>query len=108
MSLTADDLAEGFYRTKDLMAMKIISSRSDLKDKQDEAGFPRPLKPGRKVALFPKAEVNRWLLALAAKRDEKIQDAKNPVAETKPAPRRRAAVLGPPPRRWKSNHGGAA
>jgi predicted DNA-binding transcriptional regulator AlpA len=91
MSLTADDLAEGFYRTKDLMAMKVISSRSDLRDKQVEAGFPRPLKPGRKVALFPKAEVHRWLQKLAAERDER-EDAKISVVETKPAPKRRAAA----------------
>jgi predicted DNA-binding transcriptional regulator AlpA len=66
---TADDIADGFLRYVDLQKLKIVSSRSDLHDKQRNLGFPLPIKPGRKVALFLRSEVIEWLLALVAKRD---------------------------------------
>ena len=66
---TADDIADGFLRYVDLQKLKIVSSRSDLHDKQRNLGFPLPIKPGRKVALFLKSEVIEWLLGLVAKRD---------------------------------------
>ena len=66
---TAEDIAEGFLRYNDLQKLKIVSSRSDLHDKQQNLGFPLPIKPSRKVALFLKSEVIEWLMALVAKRD---------------------------------------
>ena len=66
---TADDIGEGFLRYDDLQKLKIVSSRSDLHDKQRNLGFPLPIKPGRKVALFLRSEVIEWLLGLVAKRD---------------------------------------
>ena len=66
---TADDIADGFLRFVDLQKLKIVSSRSDLHDKQRNLGFPLPIKPGRKVALFLRSEVIEWLLGLVAKRD---------------------------------------
>ena len=66
---TADDIAEGFLRYDDLQKLRIVSSRSDLHDKQRNLGFPLPIKPGRKVALFLRSEVIEWLLGLVAKRD---------------------------------------
>jgi hypothetical protein len=66
---TAEDIAEGFLRYDDLEKLKIVSSRSDLHDKQQNLGFPFPIKPSRKVALFLKSEVIEWLMELVAKRD---------------------------------------
>jgi hypothetical protein len=66
---TAEDIAEGFLRYDDLEERKIVSSRSDLHDKQKNLGFPLPIKPSRKVALFLKSEVTEWLMGLVAKRD---------------------------------------
>ena len=54
---TADDIAEGFLRYDELQKLRIVSSRSDLHDKQRNLGFPLPIKPGRKVALFLRSEV---------------------------------------------------
>jgi hypothetical protein len=66
---TVEDIAEGFLRYDDLQKLKIVSSRSDLHDKQQNLGFPLPIKPSRKVALFLKSEVIEWLMGLVAKRD---------------------------------------
>ncbi len=66
---TADDIAEGFLRYGDLQKLKIVSSRSDLHDKQRNLGFPLPIKTGPKVALFLRSEVIEWLLGFVAKRD---------------------------------------
>ena len=63
------DVAGGFYRFKDLVERRIVSSRSDLFDKQKYQNFPRPLKPGPKQALFLRAEVHEWALNLVTKRD---------------------------------------
>jgi predicted DNA-binding transcriptional regulator AlpA len=72
---TAEDIAEGFFRYDDLQKLKIVTSRSDLHDKQENLGFPRPIKPSRKVALFLRSEVIEWLLGLVAKRDAKHPNA---------------------------------
>ena len=66
---TADDIADGFLRYVDLQKLKIVSSRSDLHDKQKNLGFPLPIKPGRKVALFLRSRSDRMAMALVAKRD---------------------------------------
>ena len=89
MSLTVDDLAAGFYRTKDLMAMKIISSRSDLKDKQDEAGFPRPLKPGARSRFSRRLKciAGCWRWRLSVTRKSRTQKIRSP----RPSLRRGAA-----------------
>jgi hypothetical protein len=65
---TADDIAQGFYRYRDLKDRGYVTSRSDLHDKQ-KIGFPLPAKPSPKVALFLKTEVHAWWLSILAKRD---------------------------------------
>ena len=87
---TAEDIAEGFLRYDDLQKLKIVSSRSDLHDKQQNLGFPLPIKPSRKVALFLKSEVIEWLMALVAKRDTEHEHRNvckmAPIAEGARAP----------------------
>jgi predicted DNA-binding transcriptional regulator AlpA len=72
---TADDIEAGFYRYPDLEAKKYVSSRSDLHDKQKKLGFPYPVKPSPKVALFLKSEVHAWWLDILARRDAEHRNA---------------------------------
>ena len=64
------DVTDGFYRFDDLVDRRIVSSRSDLSDKQRKLGFPLPVKPGPKQALFLKTEVHRWAQRLVDSRRE--------------------------------------
>jgi hypothetical protein len=66
---TVPDFNAGGYRYKDLERDGIVSSRSDLHDKQKRYGFPRPIKTGRNSAWYPKSEVHAWLAQRAALRD---------------------------------------
>ena len=75
------DVTDGFYRFDDLVDRRIVSSRSDLSDKQRKLGFPLPVKPGPKQALFLKTEVHRWAQRLVEKRDEE-QRARLAVLDT--------------------------
>ena len=63
-----DSPARG-YRFRDLVDLRIVSSRSDLHRKQKEQGFPRPAKFGLKQAVFSAAEVHRWVNERLAARD---------------------------------------
>jgi hypothetical protein len=67
--LTANDFAEGGYRFADLRRRGIVSSRSDLLDKQRRYGFPKPIKLSERTAWWPAVEVHRWLEQRAALRD---------------------------------------
>jgi predicted DNA-binding transcriptional regulator AlpA len=71
-----DDIAG--YRFEDLKAAGILKSRTDLARKQKEAGFPLPVKLGKRQAWFPRAEVALWLSKRIAER---------PAATLKPARR---------------------
>jgi hypothetical protein len=75
------DIEAGFYRFDDLVDRRIVSSRSDLSDKQRRLGFPLPVKPGPKQALFVKTEVHRWAQRLIEKRDAE-QGARSAVPDT--------------------------
>jgi hypothetical protein len=66
---TIPDFNAGGYRFKDLLREGIVSSRSDLHDKQKRYGFPRPIKTGLNSAWYPKSEVYAWLAQRAALRD---------------------------------------
>jgi predicted DNA-binding transcriptional regulator AlpA len=57
------------YRFRDLMAARIVSSRSDLNRKQIEHGFPKPIKLSERAAWWPASEVHAWLRDRAALRD---------------------------------------
>ena len=73
--LTDAELALGGYRYQDLQALRIIENRTDLARKQDELGFPKPVKTGKSQALFLKIEVHAWLRKRAA-----LRDAPEPIA----------------------------
>ena len=66
---TLPDFSAGGYRYEDLKRERIVSSRSDLHDKQKRYGFPRPIKTGVNTAWFAKSEVHAWLAQRAALRD---------------------------------------
>ena len=55
-----DSPARG-YRYRDLLDLRIVSSRSDLHRKQKELGFPRLAKFGLKQAVFSAAEIHEWV-----------------------------------------------
>jgi predicted DNA-binding transcriptional regulator AlpA len=57
------------YRFDDLREARIVSSRSDLHDKQKNHGFPKPIKLSVHSAWWPSEEINAWLQARAALRD---------------------------------------
>jgi predicted DNA-binding transcriptional regulator AlpA len=78
------DFSAGGYRYEDLKRERIVSSRSDLHDKQKRYGFPKPIKTGLSSAWFPKSEVHAWLAERAALRDRPA----NPENEKRLAPRR--------------------
>lgn len=69
--MTDDDerFSAGGYRFQDLRDARIVSSRSDLLDKQRNFGFPRPIKTGERTAWYPKSEVHAWLTTRAALRN---------------------------------------
>jgi hypothetical protein len=69
IDVTAPDFNAGGYRFKDLLREGIVSSRGDLNYKQNNLGFPRPIKIGLSAAWFPKSEVHAWLAQRAALRD---------------------------------------
>jgi predicted DNA-binding transcriptional regulator AlpA len=54
-----DDI-EG-YSFNDLVSAGILRSRTDLRRKQQNDGFPMPVKLSARQAWFPKSEVQTWL-----------------------------------------------
>ena len=100
--LTDDEIVLGGYRFEDLQALRIIENRTDLNRKQNELGFPKPIKTGKSQAWFPKSEVHAWLRQRAALRDVPVpapSDTPPPPRKAKPAQRdtnaRRAQVKSP-------------
>ena len=73
--LTDEEIALGGYRYEDLLALRIVTNRTDLDRKQAELNFPKPIKTGKSQAWFPKAEVNAWLRERAALREAPPVDA---------------------------------
>jgi len=69
VELSDEDLALGGFRYEDLQELRVVENRTDLQRKQDELGFPKPVKTGKSQALFLKAEVFAWLRMRAALRD---------------------------------------
>ena len=88
--MAVTDVEGGFYRYGDLFDRRIVSSRSDLSDKQRKLGFPLPVKPGPKQALFLKTEVHSWAQRLVEKRDQE-QRARSAASDIA------ASVSGNPP-----------
>jgi|KBSSwiStaDraftv2_1062776.scaffolds.fasta_scaffold2694743_2 predicted DNA-binding transcriptional regulator AlpA len=84
--LTDEEIALGGYRYEDLLALRIVTNRTDLDRKQTELKFPLPVKTGKSQAWFPKAEVHKWLRERAALRA-------TPPADDQQASPRRAAEL---------------
>ena len=72
--LTDDQIAMGGYRFQDLKTLRVVENRTDLNRKQNELGFPLPVKTGKSQALFLKSEVHDWLrqrVALRATKSKK-------------------------------------
>ena len=84
--LTDEEIALGGYRFEDLLAMRVVTNRTDLDRKQAELKFPKPIKTGKSQAWFPKAEVNAWLRMRAALRDKEAP-AHLPKSEPSAAPK---------------------
>ena len=87
--LTDEEIALGGYRYEDLLALRIVTNRTDLDRKQAELNFPKPVKTGKSQAWFPKAEVNAWLRMRAALRDAPSVVPEPPAVEI---PKRIAAT----------------
>ena len=45
--LTDEEIALGGYRYEDLLALRIVTNRTDLERKQIELNFPKPIKTGK-------------------------------------------------------------
>jgi predicted DNA-binding transcriptional regulator AlpA len=76
---TDQELAEGGYRFEDLLALRIVSGRTDLERKQKQHGFPKPVKTGARQTWFPKTEVHAWLRMRMALRDKQAVKAGDPL-----------------------------
>ncbi len=78
------------YRFEDLVDAGILKSRTDLARKQNETGFPMPVKLGKRQAWFPRGEVHLWLNKRIAERPAATREQDHPPA-VKPAKRRAVA-----------------
>jgi predicted DNA-binding transcriptional regulator AlpA len=79
---TDQELAEGGYRFEDLLALRIVSGRTDLERKQKQHGFPKPVKTGARQTWFPKTEVHAWLRMRMALRDKQAVKAGDAAARS--------------------------
>jgi len=80
------------YRFNDLKRSRIVSSRSDLHEKQKTLGFPKPVKTGARSAWWPSEEIAAWVQTRIALRDNPDNNPDNSNDE-------RAARSLPPARR---------
>jgi predicted DNA-binding transcriptional regulator AlpA len=104
--MPSDALISG-YRFNDLKRSRIVSSRSDLHEKQKTLGFPKPVKTGARSAWWPAEEVAAWVqtrIALRDNPDNSNDENRAPAAPAKPhrqrksgkAPARKAAAPNKP------------
>ena len=63
---TDDEIAAGLYSYADLKARGIVRDRTDLHRKQQQYGFPQPIKTGKRQAPFLKTRVHAWVRRRAA------------------------------------------
>jgi hypothetical protein len=63
---TDEEIAAGLYSYADLKARGIVRDRTDLHRKQQQYGFPRPIKTGKRQAPFLKTRVHAWVRRRAA------------------------------------------
>lgn len=70
------------YRFKDLKDQGLLKTRTDAKRKQDNEGFPKPLRTGPRTAIYPENWLQAWLewrsALQAAGRVSLIQTPKSP------------------------------
>jgi predicted DNA-binding transcriptional regulator AlpA len=75
--MTSDALISG-YKFSDLKRSRLVSSRSDLHEKQKKLGFPKPVKTGARSAWWPSGEIAAWVQTRIALRDNPDnQDSSN-------------------------------
>jgi len=67
---TDEEIAAGLYSYADLKARGIVRDRTDLHRKQQQYGFPRPIKTGKRQAPFLKTRVHAWVRRRAALSDK--------------------------------------
>ncbi|MET3838583.1 hypothetical protein [Bradyrhizobium sp. OAE829] len=67
---TDDEIAAGLYSYADLKARGIVRDRTDLHRKQEQYGFPSPIKTGKRQAPFLKTRVHAWVRRRAALSDK--------------------------------------
>ena len=79
------------YKFEDLVAARIVKTRTDLARKQKETGFPMPVKLGKREAWFPRDEVHHWLSQRIAARPVPTREQNNQPVAGKPAKRRAVA-----------------
>lgn len=85
--MTSDAPIRG-YRFSDLKQSRIVSSRSDLHEKQQTLGFPKPVKTGARSAWWPAEEIHAWVqtrIALRDNPDNSNDDGPAPAASVKPS-----------------------
>ena len=74
-----DDIAG--YRFEDLVDAGILKSRTDLARKQQESGFPLPVKLGKRGRGFQRGEVQQWLSKRIAERPKAKHQAASAADE---------------------------
>jgi hypothetical protein len=57
--LSDEEIAQGFYTTREMIALGFVKDRQDQKRKQDKYGFPKPTKTGDRQAPTSRARVHR-------------------------------------------------
>jgi len=67
---TDEEIAAGLYSYADLEARGIVRDRTDLHRKQQQYGFPWPIKTGKRQAPFLKTRVHAWVRRRAALSDK--------------------------------------
>lgn len=67
--LTDDEIAQGLYSFRELVALGIVKDRTDLQRKQKRYNFPQPLKLGDRQAAFLRARVHAWVRQRATQTD---------------------------------------
>jgi hypothetical protein len=67
---TDEEIAAGLYSYADLEARGIVRDRTDLHRKQQQYGFPWPIKTGKRQAPFLKTRVRAWVRRRAALSDK--------------------------------------
>ena len=84
--MTADPTGGGFYSYAELLERGDVRSRMDMKRKQEESGFPRSVKLGKRQVGFAKRLVHAW-------EEARLEAAMQTAAEVEAAAGKEAATM---------------